>query len=90
MGIHESSEGIGKVHQWTKMTTDRDRRRMLTDTFLKKIGYLLRTGYSRTEEIVSTKTDRREFHKFNIHGRAAVTKHLITESNAEMRNLSQL
>jgi hypothetical protein len=34
---------------------------------------------------VSTKTVRRELHKSNIHGRAAIAKPLITESNAQMR-----
>jgi hypothetical protein len=33
----------------------------------------------------STKTVRRELHKFNIHGRVAIAKPLITESNAQMR-----
>jgi FixJ family two-component response regulator len=36
------------------------------------------------EDSVSTKTDRRELHKSNIHGRAVITKPLITESNARM------
>jgi hypothetical protein len=36
------------------------------------------------EDPVSTKTDRNELHKSNIHGRAAIAKHLITESNAQM------
>jgi hypothetical protein len=40
------------------------------------------TGDSRTK---STKTVRREFHKPNIHGRAATPKPLITESNAQTR-----
>jgi hypothetical protein len=34
------------------------------------------------EDPVSTKTIRREFHKSNIHGRVAIAKLLITESNA--------
>jgi hypothetical protein len=34
---------------------------------------------------VSTKTVRRELHKFNNHGIAAIPKPLITESNAQMR-----
>jgi transposase len=37
------------------------------------------------EDPVSTKTVRRDFHKSNIHGRAATAKPLITESNAQMR-----
>jgi hypothetical protein len=37
------------------------------------------------EDPVSTKTVRRELHKSNIHGRAAIVKPLITESNAQMR-----
>jgi hypothetical protein len=34
---------------------------------------------------VSTKTVRRELHKSNIHGRVAIAKPLMTESNAQMR-----
>jgi hypothetical protein len=34
------------------------------------------------EELVSTKTVRRELHKSNIHGRVAIAKPLFTESNA--------
>jgi hypothetical protein len=36
------------------------------------------------EDLVSTKTVRRELHKSSIHGRAAVAKLLITESNTQM------
>jgi transposase len=37
------------------------------------------------EDPVSIKTVRRELHKSNIHGRAAIAKHLITENNAKRR-----
>jgi transposase len=37
------------------------------------------------EDPVSTITARHELHKSNIHGRASIAKHLITESNAQMR-----
>jgi transposase len=37
------------------------------------------------EDQVSTKTVGRELHKSNIHCRAAITKPLNTESNAQMR-----
>jgi hypothetical protein len=33
------------------------------------------------EDLVSTKTVRRELHKSNIHGRATIAKPLITEIN---------
>jgi hypothetical protein len=36
------------------------------------------------EDPVSTKTVRRELHKSNIHGGAAIGKPLIIESNAQM------
>jgi hypothetical protein len=36
------------------------------------------------EDPVSTKIVQCEFHKSNIHGKAAVAKLLITESNAQM------
>jgi hypothetical protein len=34
------------------------------------------------EDLVSTKTVRRLFHKSKIHGRAAITKPLITDNSA--------
>jgi hypothetical protein len=37
------------------------------------------------EDVVSTKTVRRELHKSNIHGRTALSKSLITESIAQKR-----
>jgi hypothetical protein len=37
------------------------------------------------EDPVSTKSVRFELHKSNIHGRAAIAKPLITESNTQMR-----
>jgi predicted transcriptional regulator len=37
------------------------------------------------EDLVSAKTARRELHKSNIHGRAAIPKPLITESDTQMR-----
>jgi hypothetical protein len=39
----------------------------------------------RLGDLVSTKTVRREIHKSNIQGKAAVTKLPPTESNAQMR-----
>jgi hypothetical protein len=36
------------------------------------------------EDPVSTKTVRRELHKFNVYCRAAISKHLIIKSNARM------
>jgi hypothetical protein len=36
------------------------------------------------EDHVSTKTVRREFHKSNIHGSAAIAEPLITKSNVQM------
>ncbi|XP_023702696.1 zinc finger CCHC domain-containing protein 10-like [Cryptotermes secundus] len=38
----------------------------------------------RFEDTISTKTVRRKLHKPNNHGRAAIAKPLITESNAQM------
>jgi histidine ammonia-lyase len=37
------------------------------------------------ENPVSVKTVRRELHKSNIHGKAAIAEHLITENNAKRR-----
>jgi hypothetical protein len=39
----------------------------------------------RLEDPVSTKTILHKLHKSNIHGRAAIAKLVITESNAQMR-----
>jgi hypothetical protein len=36
------------------------------------------------EDPVSTKSVQHELHKSNIHGRAAIAKPLITESNSQM------
>jgi hypothetical protein len=61
--------------------------------FSEKSQYYYSTG-DRTAELtihledpVSTKTVRRELHKSNIHGMAAIVKPLITGSNAQMRKL---
>jgi transposase len=43
--------------------------------------------YIHHENTVSTKTLRHELQHPNIHGRAAIAKPLITESNAQMRKL---
>jgi hypothetical protein len=37
------------------------------------------------EDPVSTKTVRREFHRYKVQGRTEIAKPLITESNAQMR-----
>jgi hypothetical protein len=37
------------------------------------------------EDLVLTKTVRPELHRTNTHGRAAISKLLITENNAQMR-----
>jgi hypothetical protein len=62
----------------------------LKDCFKKSQNYCS-TG-DRTAELnihledpVSTKNVRRELHKANIHGRAAIAKSQITESVAQMR-----
>jgi cobyrinic acid a,c-diamide synthase len=36
------------------------------------------------EDPVSTKTIQHEFHKSNMHGRAAIVKTVITENNEQM------
>jgi len=38
------------------------------------------------EDSVSTKTSRRELHKPNIYGKAAIVKPLISENKAKRRN----
>ena len=36
---------------------------------------------------ISTKTVRQDLHKSNIHDRAAIVKHLITENDAKRRKM---
>jgi len=68
--------------------TDRDRRTLKKivarqhKTTATKVTAELNAHLSNT---VSTKTVRRELHKANIHGRAAIAKPLITEANAKLR-----
>jgi hypothetical protein len=77
--------------QWAKINTDRKGSSCTEkDCFEKSQNYCSRGD--RTAELnipledpVSTKIVRRAFHKSNIHGRSAIAKPLITESNAQMR-----
>jgi hypothetical protein len=91
VGIHELWEdNISEEEQWAKINIDRNRSsNNEKDCFGKSQNYCS-TG-NRTAELnihlgdpVSTKTVRREIHISNIHGRAAIAKPLITESNAQM------
>jgi transposase len=64
--------------------TERDRR-TLRRIILKKHSTAAQVTPElniHLEDPVSTKTVGRELHKSNIHGRAAIAKLLITESNA--------
>jgi hypothetical protein len=90
VGIHESwKENISEEEQWAKINIDTKRSSYIEDCFEKSQNYC-NTG-DRTAELniqledpVSTKTVRRELHKSNIHGRAAILKPLITESNGSV------
>jgi transposase len=68
--------------------TDRDRRTLKRivarkhKTTAAKVTAELNAHLSNT---ISTKTVRRELHKANIYGRAAIAKPLITEVNAKRR-----
>jgi hypothetical protein len=72
-----------------KINTDRKRSSNILDCFEKSENYC--SAGDRTAELnihledpASTKTVHYELHKSNMHGRAAVAKPLITESNAQM------
>jgi hypothetical protein len=79
---------VGKQHQGRLILTERDRR-----TLKRIVSKYRRTTAEQVtvelnvllEDPVSTKTVRRELHISSIHGRAAIAKPLITESNAQMR-----
>jgi hypothetical protein len=88
VSIHESWEdNISEEEQCAKININR--LSCIEDCFEKSHNYCS-TG-NRTAELnihledtVSTKTIQWELLKSNIHGRAAVAKPLITESNAQM------
>jgi transposase len=68
--------------------TERDRRtlrRIVSKNHTTNAAQVAAELNIHLEDPVSTKTVRRELHKSNIHGRAAVAEPLITESNAQMR-----
>jgi hypothetical protein len=88
VSIHESwQDNITEKEHWVKINIDRMHRRIL-----RIISKNHRTTTAQVtaelnihlEATVSTKTVRRELHKSNIHGRTAVAKPLITESNVQM------
>jgi FixJ family two-component response regulator len=68
--------------------TERDRRilrRIVSKNHKITAAQLTAEVNIHLEDPVSTKTVRLELHKSNIHGRAAIAKPLITESNAQIR-----
>jgi hypothetical protein len=89
--VHESwKDNISEEEQWTKINIDTKRSSYVEKDCFEQSDNCS-TG-ERTAELnihlenpVSTKTARFELHKSNIHGRATISKPLITESNAQMR-----
>jgi hypothetical protein len=82
-------DNISEEKQWAKINIDRKRSSYIEKDFSRNdrtttaqvtagLNILL-------EDPVSTKTVRCEIHKSNIHGRAAIAKPLINESNTQMR-----
>jgi anion-transporting ArsA/GET3 family ATPase len=68
--------------------TERDRRtlrRIVSKNHRSTAAQVTAKVNSHLEEPVSTKTVRRELHKSNVRSRAAITKLLITKSNAQTR-----
>jgi hypothetical protein len=92
IGIHESwDDNISEEEQCTKFNTYRKRSSYNEKDCIKNSQNYCSTS-DRTAEVnvnledpVSTKTVRRELHKSNTHGTAAIAKPLITGSNAQMR-----
>jgi predicted transcriptional regulator len=84
-------------HGKTSAKRDSAQNLSLTERYCRKLRRIVSKNHRNTEAQVtaelnihlddrlSTKTVRCELHEFNIHGRAATAKALITESNAEMR-----
>jgi hypothetical protein len=81
----------GEEVQWAKIDNDRNRSSYIEkDCFEKSPNYC--SAGDRTTELdihledpIFIKIVRRELHKSNIHGRAAIAQPLITESSAQMR-----
>jgi hypothetical protein len=74
----------------TKRNSGRKSTLTETDCFEKSQNYYI--AGDRTAELnihledpVSPNTVQSELHSFNIHGRAAISKPVINESNAQMR-----
>jgi hypothetical protein len=92
-GIHESWEesNISEEEQWAKMNTDRRRSSYIENDYFEKSQNYCSTADRKAElninfeDPVSPRTLRRELHKSNLHGRAAIAKPQITKSNAQMR-----
>jgi transposase len=78
-----------KGNSGRKSTLTERVRRTLKRTLSKNhptTGAQMRTELNiHLDNFVPTETVRREFHKSNIHSRAAIVQPLITESNAQMR-----
>jgi hypothetical protein len=87
--MHESWKTISaKKNSWRKSTlTERDHctlERIVSKHHRTTTAQVTAELNIHLEDPVSTKTVQRELHKSNIHGGAAIAKH-ITESNAQMR-----
>jgi hypothetical protein len=88
VGTHISEE-----EQWTKINIDKKRSSYIEKDCFEKSQKYCSTGENRIEYsswrpcFQKNKTVRREFHKSNIHGRAAIAEPLITKSNTQMRKL---
>jgi hypothetical protein len=89
--MHESwEENFSKEEQWTKINTDRKRSSYIEKYCFEKSQNCCCTGDRiaelniHLEDPVSTKTVRRELHKSNIHGSAAIAEPLIGGSNTQM------
>jgi transposase len=79
-----AKRNIGRKSKLTK----RDRhilRRIVSRNHIPTAAHVIAELNIYLEDPVSTKTVRRELHKSNIYGRAAIAKPLITVSNAQIR-----
>jgi transposase len=85
---HEKTT-LAKRNDGRKSTlTERDRRTLRRDASRNHTiteAHVAEELNIHPDDLVSTKTVRRELHKFSIHGRTATDKPLITECNHQTR-----
>jgi predicted transcriptional regulator len=85
---HEKTSSAKRNSVGKSTFTERDRatvRRFVSKNHKTATAQVTAELNIHLEDPFSTKTVQHELHKSNIHGKAAIAKPLITESNAQMR-----